>query len=196
MDYLCSISSSPHARAEYAAKHFVDGHKWRSGEFVCGDINTTILRTLMGRTIMIQWDEQLPRPYSRLNSVQGTRGIWAGFPNRAAIEGLSPSTHEWEMGEALTRYRDMFDHPLYRHLSAKAEGGGHGGMDFVMLWRVVFCLRHGLPLDQDVYDAASWSVVGPLSEISVKNRGQSVDVPDFTRGRWETMQPLGIVEPD
>jgi hypothetical protein len=66
-------------------------------------------------------------------------------------------------------------------------------MDFIMLWRIVYCLRNGLPLDQDVYDAASWSVITPLSERSVANRGRSIDVPDFTRGKWREMKPLGIV---
>jgi hypothetical protein len=73
------------------------------------------------------------------------------------------------------------------------SAGGHGGMDFVMLWRIIYCLRNGEPMDQDVYDAASWSVISPLSEKSVANRGQSVDIPDFTRGKWKTMKPLGIV---
>jgi hypothetical protein len=72
--------------------------------------------------------------------------------------------------------------------------GGHGGMDFIMLWRIVYCLRNGEPLDQDVYDAAAWTVVGPLSEISVANRGKTLDVPDFTRGHWRSMSPLGIIK--
>ena len=76
---------------------------------------------------------------------------------------------------------------------ALVENGGHGGMDFLMLWRIVYCLRNGLPMDQDVYDAATWSVIGPLSERSVANRGRSTDIPDFTRGEWKTMKPLGIV---
>ena len=74
-----------------------------------------------------------------------------------------------------------------------AKHGGHGGMDWLMLWRMVYCLRNGEPLDQDVYDAAAWSAIGPLSEKSVASRSQSVDVPDFTRGRWKTRQPLGII---
>ena len=78
-------------------------------------------------------------------------------------------------------------------MSEAAKGGGHGGMDFIMNWRIAYCLRNGEPLDQDVYDAASWSVIGPLSEKSVANRSTSVDVPDFTRGRWKTTPPLGIV---
>ncbi len=71
--------------------------------------------------------------------------------------------------------------------------GGHGGMDFVMLWRMVYCLRNGLPMDQDVYDAAAWSVVTPLSVESNAGRGKSVDFPDFTRGKWKRMRPLEIV---
>jgi len=66
-------------------------------------------------------------------------------------------------------------------------------MDFVMLWRIVYCLRNGLPLDQDVYDAATWSVISPLSEKSVAQRGRPQNVPDFTRGQWKTMKPLEIV---
>jgi hypothetical protein len=74
------------------------------------------------------------------------------------------------------------------------QAGGHGGMDFIMNWRLVYCLVNGLPLDQSVYDAAAWSAMGPLSEKSVANRGASVDVPDFTRNAWKTLKPWGIVD--
>jgi hypothetical protein len=73
------------------------------------------------------------------------------------------------------------------------KGGGHGGMDWLMWWRLIYCLRNGEPLDQDVYDAAAWSVIGPLSEQSIANRSASVDVPDFTRGVWKKTPPLPIV---
>lgn len=193
-DYLSSVSSPSKSRALYAREKFPAGHSRRNLRFVCGDINTTIVKTLLGKTIMVQWDEQLPRPYTRHNLIQGTRGIWAGFPNRCVVEGRSPSTHSWEQGADLADFYQEFEHPLWKQIGDDAKRhGGHGGMDFVMNWRIAYCLRNGEPLDQDVYDGAAWSVIGPLSEWSVANRSQSIDVPDFTRGKWKTMRPLGIV---
>jgi hypothetical protein len=180
-------------RAIYAKEHFPADHKWNKAPFVCGDINTSIIRTVRGKTVMVQWDEQLPRPYTRHNLIQGTKGVWAGFPNRCVVQGESRSTDSWDQAGDLQKFFDKYDHPLYKRVANDpANQGGHGGMDFVMLWRIVYCLRNGLPLDQDVYDAASWSVVTPLSEWSVANRGQSVDVPDFTRGAWEKRGPVTL----
>lgn len=210
MDFLTSVSSNSRVREIYAKKNFPADHKWNKTKFVCGDINTSLVRTVMGKTIMIQWDEQLPRPYTRHNLIQGTKGVWAGFPDRVVAEGLTDSTESWSRRDALKRVSqngttlyerqdqlaplfEKYDHPLWtRVANDPANQGGHGGMDFIMLWRIVYCLRNGLPLDQDVYDAATWSVITPLSEWSVKNRGRSIDVPDFTRGKWKTMEPLGI----
>lgn len=192
-DYLSSVSSPSKVRAIYAKEHFPSDHKWNKLKFIAGDINTTIVKTALGRSIMIQWDEQLPRPYSRLNLLQGTKGIWGGFPNRVVIEGKSPSTDTWEQKEELDKWFTEFDHPLWKKMEEQAKGGGHGGMDFVMNWRIIYCLRNGLPLDQDVYDAAAWSAITPLSAWSVGHRSQSIDVPDFTRGGWKTAKPLGIV---
>jgi hypothetical protein len=192
MDYLSSMSCNSRVRTIYAQEHFPADHKWNKLKFVCGDLNTTIVKTAMGRTIMIQWDEQLPRPYTRLNFVQGTKGAWAGFPNRLVLEGQT-STEEWQEEGKLDPFFEEYDHPLWTAMAERAKGSGHGGMDFVMNWRTIYCLRNGLPLDQDVYDAASWSVITPLSVWSVGHRSQSIDVPDFTRGGWKTTKPLGIV---
>ncbi|MBS1724953.1 MAG: Gfo/Idh/MocA family oxidoreductase [Armatimonadetes bacterium] len=190
-DCLVSMSSPARVRAIYAKEHFPPDHKWNKTPFICGDINTSIIQTVKGRTIMVQWDEQLPRPYSRLNLIQGTKGMWGGYPERVVIEGDSPNTEEFEQGDKLKRWYDRFDHPLWKHVANDpANKGGHGGMDFVMLWKIVYCLRHGLPLDQDVYDAAAWSSVSPLSEASVKKRGKSMDFPDFMRGAWDKRPPL------
>ena len=116
--------------------------------------------------------------------------MFGGYPHRIAIEGRG-DTHEWQ---DLETYRAEFEHPLWARVGEEARrAGGHGGMDFVMLWRLVYCLRHGLDLDQDVYDAASWSSISPLSEVSVVNRSRPVDVPDFTRGAWRNREPLAIV---
>jgi hypothetical protein len=192
-DFLSSVSSNARVREAYARANFPADHKWNQGKFVCGDINTTIVRTVMGRTILVQWDEQLPRPYNRLNLIQGTKGVWGGFPDRCVVEGRSPSTHSWQQGESLEEWHSRYEHPLWKRVGELAKGSGHGGMDFVMWWRAVQCLREGLPLDQDVYDGAAWTAVGCLSEVSVANRGRSVDVPDFTRGEWKSASPLGIV---
>ncbi len=197
LDYMSSVGCKSRVRELYAEEQFPEGHPRRELEFVCGDINTSIARTVNGKTLMIQWDEQLPRPYTRHNFIQGTRGAWAGFPNRCTIEGVSESTHSWDEGNGLDKFFEKYEHPLYKKIGELSrQVGGHGGMDFTMMWRIVYCLRNGLPLDQDVYDAAVWSVITPLSEWSVANRGQSVDVPDFTRGKWRTMTPLPIVNAD
>ncbi|MBN9501499.1 MAG: alpha-N-acetylgalactosaminidase [Armatimonadetes bacterium 55-13] len=194
LDYMSSVSSPSRVREIYAREHFPEGHERRNIKFVCGDINTSIVKSVKGKTIMVQWDEQLPRPYSRLNLIQGTKGVWGGFPDRVVSEGKTKGTEEWVEGDGLEAFYKEYDHPLWKRVGEEAKRmGGHGGMDFVMLWRIVYCLRNGLPLDQDVYDAATWSVIGPLSEWSVRNRSQSIDIPDFTRGKWEKMEPLGIV---
>lgn len=196
MDYMSSVSSPSMVRAIYAKEKFPEGHPRRKLKFICGDINTSIVKTVLGRSLMIQWDEQLPRPYNRLNLIQGTKGVWGGFPDRCVIEGETKSTESWSEGQELKKVYEKYEHPLWKKMGELARrNGGHGGMDFLMLWRIIYCLRNGEPLDQDVYDAASWSVIGPLSEWSVKNRSQSIDVPDFTRGKWKTMKPLGIVDP-
>ncbi|HRF60614.1 MAG TPA: Gfo/Idh/MocA family oxidoreductase [Fimbriimonadaceae bacterium] len=192
-DYMSSASSPARVRAQYAAQKFPEGHSRRKLKFVCGDINTSIIKTIRGRTIMVQWDEQLPRPYTRHNFVQGTKGAFGGFPNRIVVEGRG-STDDWQEGKDLDKWFAEFDHPLWKRMGELAQRmGGHGGMDFLMLWRIIDCLRNGEPLDQDVYDAAAWSAVTPLSEWSVANRSQSIDFPDFTRGMWRTGEPLGIV---
>jgi len=195
LDYLSSVSCNSRVREIYAKNNFPPDHKWNKGKFVCGDLSTTICRTVNGKTLMIQWDEQLPRPYTRHNLIQGTKGCFGGFPNRVVIEGETRSTESWVQGQGMQAMFEKYEHPLWKRIANDpANQGGHGGGDFVMLWRIVYCLRNGLPLDQDVYDAATWSVITPLSEWSVKNRGRSIDVPDFTRGKWKDMEPLEIVK--
>ncbi|MCH8273422.1 MAG: Gfo/Idh/MocA family oxidoreductase [Armatimonadetes bacterium] len=194
MDFLTSVSSPALGRTLYAEEQFPPDHMRNQAKYVCGDINTSLIKTVKGRTIMVQWDTTTPRPYSRLNVIKGTKGEWGGFPTRVVIEGRSPNTHSWQQGDDLNAFYEEFEHPLWKRMGVEAEkAGGHGGMDFLMLWRLIYCLRNGEAMDQDVYDAAAWSVISPLSERSVANRGQSVDVPDFTRGKWKTTKPLGIV---
>jgi predicted dehydrogenase len=190
---LSSFSSPSKARASYAKANFPADHKWNALTFQAGDINTSIVKTALGRTIMIQWDEQSPRPYTRHNLIQGTKGTLGGYPSRLAVEGLN-NFHNWAQGDAFAKLTEQYEHPLFKRAGELAQKmGGHGGMDFLMLYRIVECLRGGLPLDQNVYEGCFWSSVAPLSETSVKENGAPQDFPDFTRGNWKTTKPLGIV---
>ena len=154
-----------------------------------GNMNTTLIRTMKGKTIMVQHDVTSPRPYSRIHLVSGTKGMaskWPG-PERIAFG------HEWIKKEELDDLYKKYSPPIVNHIGNIAKDvGGHGGMDFIMDWRLIDCLRNGLPLDQDVYDAALWSAIAPLSERSVAKKSKTVDIPDFTRGAWQTNKPVDI----
>jgi hypothetical protein len=190
---LVSFASPGRGRAAYAQENFPADHKWNQMQFAGGDISTQIIKTKLGRTIMVQWDETSPRPYTRHDLIQGTKGTLAGYPPRAAIEGRG-SYHEWLEGEGFNQLYAEFDHPLYQRMGELAvKMGGHGGMDFIMLARIVECLRRGEPLDQNVYEGALWSSVRPLSAKSEAEGGEPQKFPDFTRGQWRTTQPLAIV---
>ncbi|HUH45983.1 MAG TPA: Gfo/Idh/MocA family oxidoreductase [Arenibacter sp.] len=193
-----SFSSPGKGRNLYAAKNFPADHKWNQLDFKGGDINTSIVKTHLGRTIMVQWDETSPRPYTRHNLIQGTKGTMQGFPTRIALEGGfegGPKDHHtWGEGEQLQKIFEKYEHPLYVRLGELSEKmGGHGGMDFMMLYRIIECLRQGQPLDQNVYEGCYWSAVGTLSEASVAQNGAPQEFPDFTRGKWTTTAPLGII---
>ncbi|WP_462153800.1 Gfo/Idh/MocA family protein [Pseudoalteromonas piscicida] len=192
-DYLTSMSSPALGRAAYAKREFPADHERNQLQYIAGDMNTTMIKTIKGCSIMVQHDTTTPRPYSRHNLIQGTNGVFAGFPNRIALEqGGTKSFHEWDY--EMDSWYKQYDHPLWTKMGEEAQrNGGHGGMDFLMFWRMIYCLRNGEALDQDVYDGAAWSVISPLSALSVANRSESLSIPDFTRGAWKTAKPLGIV---
>ena len=193
-DYLSSMSSPALGRAAYAKREFPPEHERNALDYICGDINTSVIKTVGGRTILVQHDTTTPRPYSRHNLIQGTKGAFAGFPGRIALDlgDDSQSFHHWDT--ELEPWYARYDHPLWTQVAEAAQrAGGHGGMDYVMLWRVVDCLRRGAALDQSVYDGAAWSAIGPLSAASVADRSNSKDIPDFTRGVWQQTPPLGVV---
>ncbi len=179
-EYLVSMSSPSQGLQEWAKANYPENDLKRTERYVLGDVNTTMIKTVRGRTIYLSHDTNLPRPYSRIHMVQGTKGLFQGYPHRVHIEGLSPG-HEWQDWMDL---RDEYDHPLWKDLEEQSAGAGHGGMDFIEDYRLVKCLREGKPTDMNVYDAAAMSVITPLSEWSVANRSRPIDVPDFTRGRW------------
>ena len=161
-------------------------------------MNTSIIKTELGRTIMVQHDVVSPRPYSRINALYGTGGVFFDYPARLSMDhpkefGLdADSSEDWLSDKDLKTMREKFTHPLWKKLAERAKGGGHGGMDFVMSWRLLDCLRQGITPDSVVYDAAAWSSIIEASVHSVANGSAPVAIPDFTRGLWKPMQPLGI----
>jgi hypothetical protein len=123
--------------------------------------------------------------------VEGTRGIVQGYPHRVYVEGKSARNHQWD---DISAWYDEYDHPLWKAIrERKDEFAGHGGMDFLEDYRLIKCLRDGVPTDMNVYDAAALSSIFELSARSVAAGGAPVDVPDFTRGRWRTNPPLDLV---
>jgi hypothetical protein len=192
MDYLVSVQSNDFSMHNMAVelakkdtyfKDFVD-KKFR------GNMNTTSIRTQKGKTIMVQHDVSSPRPYSRIHLLSGTNGVAMKYPEPGRI---SNHHHEWVKPEQMAELEKQFAPPIIAKIGELAKKiGGHGGMDFMMDWRLIDCLRNGLPLDQDVYDAAAWSSIVPLSEMSVNNRSKTIDIPDFTRGSWKTNSPVDI----
>ena len=189
MDYLTSLSSNDFNmknRAMELAKEDNFYSEFASDHFR-GNMNTTMVKTKRGRSIMIQHDVSSPRPYSRIHLVSGSKGVAQKYPNPSRIA----NAHQWLTEEEYKLLEEKYTPPIVKKVGELAKKvGGHGGMDFIMDWRLIDCLRNGLALDQDVYDAALWSSVAPLSEQSVFNRSSSVDVPDFTRGAWKTNNPV------
>jgi hypothetical protein len=137
----------------------------------------------------LQHDVTSTRPYSRIHLLSGTKGVAQKWPEPVRIALGEEWIKDAEMKEMEAKYIT----PLVKHIGEIAKKvGGHGGMDFIMDWRLIDCLRNGLPLDQDVYDAASWSAIAPLSEASVAKKGKTVEVPDFTRGSWNNNKPVSL----
>jgi predicted dehydrogenase len=194
---LVSYSTPALGRKLYAQKNYPKDHKWNQLDFRNGDLSTSLIKTQMGRTIMVQWDETSPRPYTRLNLVQGTLGALAGFPIRVAleggVEGITKDHHSWVQGEDLQKIYEKYDHPLYKRLNEQSKKSGHGGMDGIMMYRIVECLQKGLPIDQNVYEGALWSAVTELSGKSIEQDGAPQQFPDFTRGNWKNTAPLEII---
>ena len=190
-DYLVSMSGPARGLQLFQQEHLAPDDPRKNEKYVLGDVNVTLIKTALGRTIYLVHDTNLPRPYSRLFTVQGTRGLYMGYPDRFHIEGRTEG-HGWD--EGLDKYAEEFEHPLWRSEQVKTASGGHGGMDYLEDYRLIACLRTGQPLDMNVYDAASLSCISALTERSVAQRSRALDVPDFTRGRWQTNPPLGIVE--
>jgi len=192
MDYLTSTSTNdftmaPHAKELAQTDEF---YKPFADKTYRGNMNTTVVRTAKGKTIMIQHDVSSPRVYSRIHLISGTKGAAVKYPEPGKIN----IGHErWANEEEMKAFTEKYQPPIVTKVGELAKQiGGHGGMDFLMDWRTIDCLRNGLPLDMDVYDAATWSAIGPLSEQSVAKRSASIDIPDFTSNDWKTNKPVDV----
>lgn len=193
MNYLVSVDTKPIGNPEFLKnKRGEEVKRFRNGDHTC-----TLIGTEKGKSILIEHNVTSPRPYSRMYQLTGTKG----FANKYPIQGYALDALELDASltanhENLTAHSYMPDdvkkalmekykHPIVKEIEEKAKQvGGHGGMDFVMDYRLIYCLQKGLPLDMDVYDLAEWCSLIPLTEKSLDNNSAPVEIPDFTRGAW------------
>ena len=210
MDYIVSIDSKNAAFAEFISHRIRKGNPRKGQTMKVGDVNTSLIRTVSGKTIMLQHTVSVPRPYTRLQTVQGTRGIitaslWSKPGDRRkedwrmALEAKcgDHKAEQWMGEEAFAKIREKYKHPLWKTIGEFAtKVGGHGGIDYIQDARWSYCLRMGLPLDTSVYDLATTSCLCELTEKSAGNRSRPMDVPDFMRGAWKTAPKMGLVDID
>jgi hypothetical protein len=180
-DYLVSMSTPQRGLELYRKQHIDTSNSHWADRYVTGDLNTSLIKTANGLTITLKHDVSNPQPYSRINKIAGSKGIFTDYPPRIYFDGQSGG-EEWGSIDKWSQYQ----HPLWKDEGEIAKKlGGHGGMDYIMLYRLLECMQQGLPPDMDVYDAAAWSAPGPLSCLSVQQGSAPVKFPDFTRGRWK-----------
>lgn len=198
LDYLVSMDSRE-LNFELYKKNNLKPSDPRLGEKMkTGDMNTSLIRTVQGKTMVIQHDVSSPRPYSRIQLVSGTKGIIKDYPYQIVFEEKNGAgAHDWYPPAKANEIAEKYKHPMYKTIGKLAKRvGGHGGMDFIMDARWIYCLQQGIPLDMDVYDLATTCCVGELSEKSALRRSAAVDIPDFTRGAWKTNPPMELIDID
>jgi predicted dehydrogenase len=190
---LASVSTPALGMKDYAAKKFGRDHELARRDYACGDINTTILKTAKGRTLTLYFTLTTPRPYDMILRLQGDKGIYSGTLNSIYLETADKSEENWE---AFQPYQTKHEHPMWRAFATEAEkSGGHGGAEYLMFHDFLKAVRAKTSGPQDVYDAADWSAIVPLSIASVAKGGKPLKFPDFTRGRWKERKPLEIYGP-
>jgi len=178
---LSSFATKTRGLHNYVVAKAGENHPNAKVEFKLGDIVTTHLKCANGETVLLQHDTNNPRPYSLGFRVQGTKGLWMDVNKSLYIEGVSAKEDAWEDAKP---YLEKYDHPLWKRWSKETEGAGHGGMDFFVLHAFVESIKRKVATPMDVYDAAAWSVITPLSEMSIDLGNQTVEFPDFTSGQW------------
>jgi hypothetical protein len=180
-DYIVSMSTPQRGLDEYRKSHVTETDPRWAERYITGDLNTSLIKTAKGLTITLKHDTSNPRPYDRINAIAGTKGVFVDYPPRIYFDGQA-GDEAWSSLDSWKQYQ----HPLWAQEGEIAKKiGGHGGMDYIMLYRLLQCMREGLVPDMDVYDAAAWSAPGPLSTASVANGSAPVKFPDFTRGHWQ-----------
>lgn len=193
MKYMVSVSSDDFMMQE-RTRELADSDPFFkdfvNNEFR-GNMNTSIIKTFNGRTIMLQHDVTSPRPYSRIHLLSGTEGIARGYPEQKIANSHDGWLGQEEFDAVMEKYKPEI---IKRAGEMARQMGGHGGMDSLMTWRLIDCLRNGIPVEMDVYDAASWSSVIMLSEWSVANEATPIHFPDFTAGAWKTNKPIMDIE--
>jgi len=184
---LNSFSTKSRGLHNYIVSKGGESHPNSKVNFKLGDIVTTQINCANGETILLQHDTNLPRPYSLGFRVQGTSGIWMDVNKGIYVEGKSAKPHQWDDQK---EWMDKYDHPLWAKWSKETEGAGHGGMDFFVIHSFIESAKRKLPTPMDVYDAAAWSAITPLSEQSIELGNETVEFPDFTGGKWMYRKPV------
>lgn len=189
LEYMVTLASDQFGMTAYAKEKFGENSDYATRDYKKGDMNTTLIKTHNGKSILIQHDVINPRPYSRKHMISGTKGFVQKYPVMGIA--LDPEAHSFMSEEKMDSLLAVYEHPITKEVGELARKvGGHGGMDFTMDYRLIHCLRNGLPLDQDVYDAAEWSSIIELSEKSIANQSMPLRVPDFTRGAWDKLSTV------
>jgi len=181
--YLTSIASKSRGLNDYIVKNGGKDHPNAKVKFKLGDVVTTMIKCANGETIMISHDTNLPRPYSLNFRVQGTEGIWMDDNKSIYLDGVTKAHDRWE---PFKEYQEKYDHPLWKKHAQSAENAGHGGIDYFVLRAFIESIKRKVAPPIDVYDAAVWSAISPLSEQSIAKGSAPVEIPDFTRGKWKT----------
>lgn len=188
---ISSMASKGVGIHNYIVKNGGADHPNAKLKFKQGDIITSMIETANEETIIVTHDCNSPRPYSLGFRVQGSEGIWEVDGNRIYIEGKAKKPHRWDDA---TSWLEQYDHPLWKKYGEYAAGSGHGGMDFFVLQAFVESAKQNIAPPMDAYDAAAWSAITPLSEVSIANNGESQDFPDFTRGNWVKRKPYNWIK--
>ena len=147
--------------------------------------SSDLIKCANGQTIIVTHDTNSPRPYSLGFRIQGTDGLWMNDGDHVYVEGQS-KPHRWDNSD---EWFKKYDHKLWAQLDAQAKEAGHGGMDFIMMYDLIDRIKNKRPAPMDCYDAAAWSAISALSEMSIARGGALVDFPDFTRGQWINRKP-------
>lgn len=184
---LSSFSTKARGLHNYIVKNGGENHPNAKVRFSLGDIVTTQINCAGGETILLQHDTNSPRPYSLGFRVQGTEGLWMDVNKSIYIQEKSAKPHQWD---DQTTWLEKYDHPLWARWSKETQGAGHGGMDFFVIHAFVESIKRKQPTPMDVYDAAAWSAITPLSEQSIELGHQTVEFPDFTSGQWMYRKPV------